>query len=144
MEELYLVDFYKEGNVVQFIFGNRKQADESWGDDWDDRPYEHNAGTVYSEYVDKVIECAFPLQVVVAEPCDGYLNSTWSKQDMKKRIVPAVVTYEMTFDEYRWEYECDSYAEVIGCDSAIKFYFGDSLEEVEAKIAKCKGIVFNI
>lgn len=40
--------------VLCFVKGNRayftrKDLDEQWGDDWDDRPYEYNAGEPYYE-----------------------------------------------------------------------------------------------
>lgn len=40
---------YVEGNIAFFT---TQQLDQQWGDDWNDAPYEHNAGTPYafSEY----------------------------------------------------------------------------------------------
>lgn len=41
---MQIIDMEKKGNVVRFYLGeNGKQ----WGDDWNDAPYDCNAGTVY-------------------------------------------------------------------------------------------------
>lgn len=50
-----------------------KPLDEVWGDDWDDIPYEHNAGTPYGD----TIELKFS-NVNLFEPCYGHLNSPYS------------------------------------------------------------------
>ena len=42
-----ILDFELKGNVIKFYLGN---CNDWWGDDWDDRPYEHNAGKVYDQY----------------------------------------------------------------------------------------------
>ena len=39
-----IVDFKKEGNIVRFYLG--ETINGIYGDDWDDTPYEHNAGEV--------------------------------------------------------------------------------------------------
>ena len=45
-----IIDFDKKGNVVRFYLGE-DVCNDYWGDDWNDAPYEHNAGTVYNRYV---------------------------------------------------------------------------------------------
>ena len=39
---------YVDGNEAWFTSDWKNQ----WGDDWNDRPYEHNAGSPYSHYFD--------------------------------------------------------------------------------------------
>ena len=68
-----IIDFEVKGNVVRFYLGNKtdewgwtnknykdrngntpdwlKPNDTYYGDDWDDVPYEHNAGLVYDKFV---------------------------------------------------------------------------------------------
>ena len=82
---------YIEGHKA-FFTGNWK---EQWGDDWDDRPYEHNAGDPYRHYwVDKVEyeipmkECYFELPGYYELPCDGHLNSPYSVQDINHNCCP--------------------------------------------------------
>ena len=49
MNTLKIIDFEKKGNVVRFYYG-KDSLKEWYGDDWDDRPYEHNAGEVYHRF----------------------------------------------------------------------------------------------
>lgn len=84
--------------------------DKQWGDDWDDAPYEHNAGTPYephesygyfdreakewrkgSDYVYgvpgwRVVSCYFEAPLVT--PAWGCLNSPYSVQDINRGRVP--------------------------------------------------------
>lgn len=74
-----VIDIERKGNLVRLYVGeNGKQ----WGDDWDDAPYEHNAGTVYQEYVERTVDLVVPFDLHVIEPADNALNSEWCKQDM--------------------------------------------------------------
>ena len=41
-----IIDFEIKGNQVKFYLGS-DNCDNYWGDDWDDKPYEHNAGEPY-------------------------------------------------------------------------------------------------
>ena len=117
-----IIDFEQKGNVVRFYLG----ADnlEDWhGDDWDDTPYEHNAGQVYSEFVSKVKDIAFDFDDLVLEPCDGYDNSTWCKDDMRDRLVPCIIVVPR--DKIDWH---EDFAHYVGMDGIKKFYFGDKME----------------
>ena len=57
-----IIDFSKKGNVVRFYLGEDNCKDY-WGDDWNDFPYEHNAGCVYDEYIAGIVDIAFPFYV---------------------------------------------------------------------------------
>lgn len=75
---------------------------EAHGDDWDDVPYEHNAGPPY-EYVARIDEPRGrePWEIVrvayasgvssLATPCDGYLNSPYRVNDINAGAVPWLV-----------------------------------------------------
>lgn len=63
---------------------------QQWGDDWDDKPYEHNAGNPYGPH-----EGDKPWEIVKVAwdgdffaPCDGHLNSKWSVKDINNKCVP--------------------------------------------------------
>lgn len=118
-----IIDFGRKGNVVRFFLGN-DDCEDYWGDDWNDAPYEHNAGEVYPEYVKGYRDVAFPYDTLVLEPCDGQVNSRWNKEDMKKRRVPCIVTSPIDPDDYYFE----DFDTVIGDDKATKYYFGDKME----------------
>ena len=82
-----IIDYYIYGNVVKLYLG-KDDLEKWWGDDWDDTPYEHNAGRVYSEYVYDTIQLALSLDNVILEPSSDWAyngNSPYSKQDMLKR-----------------------------------------------------------
>lgn len=83
---LRILDVELKGNLVRLYLGAATLADW-WGDDWDDAPYEHNAGVVGPEYVSHVLDVAYPFDAHVVEPCSGTLNSPWSKADMQQRRV---------------------------------------------------------
>lgn len=115
-----IIDFEKKGNTVRFYLGkNGKQ----YGDDWNDRPYEHNAGKVYDEFIKEFKDITFPFESFVLEPSDGIDNSIWSKEDMIKRKVPCIIVLHEEFQDEL----SDNFNEVIGNKNAIKFYFGDEI-----------------
>lgn len=69
-----------------------RPLNEQWGDDWDDAPYEHNAGHPYywNPRVDKgtpytLFYVFFDADLVT--PCDGCLNSSWSVEQINKGAV---------------------------------------------------------
>lgn len=63
---------------------------KQWGDDWNDRPYEHNAGIPYGPH-----EGDKPWEIISVawhgdfdQPCEGMFNSCWSVQDINNKCVP--------------------------------------------------------
>lgn len=129
MSGLKIIDFDTKGNVIRFYLGDTDCTDY-WGDDWDDRPYEHNAGTVYEEYVKDTYDLLVPYDYNVFEPCDGQLNSPYSKEDMKNEKVPCIVIHKPDKDDY----VCD-FQYCVGNKKCTKIYFNTSLEQLE-EIAK--------
>ena len=114
-----VIDFNLYGNVIKFYLGENDCTDY-WGDDWDDAPYEHNAGKVYSEYVKATADVAFPLKCDVCEACEGYGNSPFSKEDMKNRKVPCITV----------KYKSRLSAEI---------HFEDDFESVLKSVTDCGG-----
>lgn len=122
-----IIDFEKRGNVIRFYCG-KDDCDDYWGDDWNDRPYEHNAERVYSEYIEEYIDVAVDIDYHVMEPADDWRynnNTPFSKQDMKKRSVPCIIVVPND-DSYVSE-EFNRYAV---SDNVDKIYFGDSIEKL--------------
>lgn len=102
MEDKYKLCFIK-GQKAYFTNNFEKQ----WGDDWNDKPYEHNAGEPYTDYSEliednedifkrKYKHHPIKLKTLYFEtndwtetrPCDNYLNSPYSVEDINKRIIP--------------------------------------------------------
>jgi hypothetical protein len=66
----------------QWAYFTSQELDKQWGDDWDDAPYEHNAGSPYGPHRD---DEAWDISQVAWEgpftqPCDGHCNSPYSVQ----------------------------------------------------------------
>lgn len=88
-----IIDFETKGNVIRFALGDDNCTDY-WGDDWNDRPYEHNAGAVYDKYVKgyATIFVDFKYPVLTPESDWHYqYNSPFSKEDFKLRAIPCIV-----------------------------------------------------
>lgn len=152
-----IIDYAVKGNVVRFYLGEKtpewgwtkpdykdedgktptwlQPCDTYCGDDWDDTPYEHNAGRVYDEFIKGYKDIAFPFDTLVLEPADGILNSRYCKNDMKNRGVPCIIAISKEIQDkvlhsdansyYGYLYEFDYW---VGCDAIEIFYFGDDLE----------------
>lgn len=127
-DSLKIIDFEKKGNVVRFYLGN-KDCKDYWGDDWNDKPYDCNAGEVYDKFVVSSQDIAFPFGCAVLEPCDGELNCNYSKEDMKARRVPCIIVVpeDMLADQCWMARFCDW----VGSENVVKFYFGDSISVLD-------------
>lgn len=82
-----IIDFEKKGNVIRFYLGKNG---EQWGDDWNDIPYEHNAGKVYDEYIKGHCDIAVDFSWDVQEPANLFSNSPYSKLLMRDKNVNAL------------------------------------------------------
>jgi len=58
-----------------------------WGDDWNDAPYEHNAGAPSSEAEGQIKIVAYKSDTLVL-PCDGHANSPYSVEDLNAGAHP--------------------------------------------------------
>lgn len=77
-----IIDFEKRGNLVRLYLGN-DNVDDYWGDDWDDAPYEYNAGKVYDKYISAHVDLAFDWKYYPMESAE-YNGMESSKEDFKK------------------------------------------------------------
>ena len=125
-----ILDFEIFGNIVKLYLGETVEG--IFGDDWDDTPYEHNAGCVYDKFYNKTVELAFPLSITVFEPCYGYPNSPYCKNDMLFRKIPCLVFGEVIDS---WQYEnFDELLEKV--PTLNKLYIGDNWNDVLVKYGK--------
>ena len=127
---LGIIDFEKKGNVVRFYIGDTSK--NYYGDDWDDRPYEHNAGRVYSNFIEHYVDVAFSYDTSVLEAGDDWRyngNSPFCKNDMRERKVPCLIIVPKENLPYEG---CETvFSEELGNDNNIKLFFGDKLEFLE-------------
>jgi hypothetical protein len=69
-----------------------QELSKQWGDDWDDRPYEHNAGAPYKWHDGRdgepweIVKVAWYADLIT--PCEGHVNSPYSVQDINQGAVP--------------------------------------------------------
>lgn len=125
-----IIDFDKKGNVIRFYFGDDSLTDY-WGDDWNDRPYECNAGTVYEEFVKGYVDVAFDFDSLVLEPENDWRNrgnSQWCKDDMRERKVPCIIVVPKELREDEWE---DGFNYWVAADRVRKVYFNDPIDTLD-------------
>jgi len=119
-----IIDFECKGNVVRFYLG--KDSDDDYtGDDWDDRPYECNAGMVYKNYITGYADIIFPFDTLVLEPCSGLESSRYNKDDMKAGIVPCIIAVPPDISKDSWQTNFDFW---VSCKDVLKFYFNDKMD----------------
>ena len=133
-----IIDIDKCGNAVRFYLTKDEVClNEYWGDDWDDRPYEHNAGRVYGNYVDKVVDVFYHFDTFVTEASDDWHyggNSPYCKEDFKDRKAPCLIVYEKNEDE-KYYHSTPEYSFLLGDERALKIYYGDSIKKAIATAA---------
>ena len=119
-----IIDFKKKGQSVRFYLGDDDL--ENWyGDDWNDTPYEYNAGTVYDEFTKGYTDITFDFDDLVLEPSDDWgSNSSYCKDNMKERRVPCVIVVPKAIADASWD---DRFSYWVGADGVKKYYFGDQM-----------------
>ena len=125
-----IIDYKKYGNVIRFYYGDDDEEDY-YGDDWNDTPYEHNAGTVYDKYIKGYIDIAITPERVALEAKDDWRwggNSPYCKNDMKDRNVPCIVI--ISADNTFGMEDCFTNYASSDNDEVIKIYFGDTDEDL--------------
>lgn len=125
-----IIDWLKKGNLVRFYLGDESD-NEYWGDDWNDKPYEHNSGSVYEEYVKGYVDVLFPFDWDVAEACEDYPaysgNSPYSKEMFKERKVPFLVAVPHDNEESYWFDR--TYTNILADGNSVHFFFNDIIDD---------------
>jgi len=88
---------YIDGRTNVWAWFTSCPLEKQWGDDWDDAPYEHNAGQPYTMTIKEFGIHGIAIdhnlfRVAVdrergATPCEGSVNSQWSVQDINNKHV---------------------------------------------------------
>lgn len=60
--------------------------EKQWGDDWDDAPYEHNAGSPYLEKGQELVTLYFSGEF--NEPCSDLFSSPYSVKSINAGAIP--------------------------------------------------------
>jgi len=122
-----IIDWQKKGNLVRIYLG-KDDLEDWYGDDWDDRPYEHNAEVVCSKFVKSTTDLVIPFDLTVLEPCEEWSyngNSPYSKDDLKAGEAPCIV---VAGDDWRFE---NSFLEAVADKDSIKIYLGQRYDQKE-------------
>lgn len=118
-----IIDLQVNGSFITIFLGeNGKQ----WGDDWDDAPFEHNAGQVYDKFVKEKLNFCLSPEYEFTSPSSFYSNSPFSMESFRDRKVPR---YIITKQNKWWS----SFEEALCDKDAIQIYFGDSIDELKRK-----------
>lgn len=160
-KDLEIIDISRKGYLVRFYLGKKegewgytnpnykdykgqtpdwlKPSDIYYGDDWDDTPYEYNAGTVYEWFVKGYIDIAIGWECRIIEPHSGVLNNEYSKEDFVNKKVPALIILPKDFEIPSNYYEPDedgkykdefSFFNELKDTKIAKIYYGDSVKKL--------------
>lgn len=129
-KEYYLC--YIEGNFAYFTDNLEKQ----WGDDWGDKPYEHNAGEPYEHHDTKVVKVAFESYLETPAELAG-LNSNYSVEDINNKKTPWLSGNKGFSMREIEEFTGKSWKELME-NEPIRFY-----EELNKVIAEMKKVMNN-
>ena len=117
-----IIDFHKRGNVIRLLLGDNG-CDNYTGDDWEDAPYERNAGFVYNEYVTGFVDIVVPFDCAVVEPSDDWSyngNTPYSKNDFKEGTIPCFIICSEQVTTREWGYP--AYSKHINDPECIQVY----------------------
>lgn len=82
MELCYVDSIDDFGDILMVYFTNNPKQ---WGDDWNDKPYEHNAGEPYTE--DRYDIKKFIIEGNLKTPSLEYNNSPYSVEDINNGCI---------------------------------------------------------
>lgn len=83
----YRLCFISEG----LAFFTTNELSQQWGDDWNDAPYEHNAGEPYKwreGYGEPYHILNLYFTSLYDEPCEGLSNSPFSVEQINQKCTP--------------------------------------------------------
>lgn len=72
---------------VAYFTNNKDQ----WGDDWNDAPYEHNAGAPYEEEGFEILKLGFYTGYEYSEPCSYFYGKSFSVEEINCKFVPWLI-----------------------------------------------------
>lgn len=115
-----IIDWERKGNLVRFYLG-RDDLKDWFGDDWNDSPWEHNAGIVYDEFVLGVRDIVFPFNYNIFE--SNYWDSNHCKDDFKSGKIPFMCVADTKKADFVY-----SYSDAVERKDTVKFYMGEPMK----------------
>jgi hypothetical protein len=110
---------------LPWLYFTTRPLNEQTGDDWNDAPYEHNAGPPYERSPDGSRIYRMAIATDLEEPCTWHTNSPWSVDDINRKVVPWL--------------QGPRYGNRQGNDP---IWAGETYAEVRAKVLRMGGRVF--
>ena len=104
---------YIKDNIAYFT-----DNEEQWGDDWDDSPYEYNAGPPYNEEGFDLLNIGFYVNAKYLEPYESFHNKYLSVEEINAKLVPWLIPNNI---------ECE------------QIFAGESLKDFVKKIKSISG-----
>lgn len=132
-KDLVLIDFEKKCNQLRLFFGDDEKP---WGDDWDDAPYQHNAGRVYEKFIKDTAVLSFYYDDIVMEPADDFYFQEVTKEAMLDKKIAAFIALPVKHREPDSYWKSYSYPDLINNRNAIPFFFGMTIKEIENILSK--------
>lgn len=138
---LKVVDFERlDSNRIKFYFSDRDNITDVNGDDWNDKPYNLNAGLVYEEFIDKVYTLPINPQAIILEPCDVVGNNVdISKKDLLNGTIPCLLVIPPKVFGRSQIKEFDFW---LNSTDSVKIYLGDTLRTIQNKLKDVNSNVF--
>jgi len=111
------------------LYFTTQPLEDQWGDDWDDAPYEHNAGRPYVPFRERDDKhwaiVALPWTGDLELPHEGMLNSPWSVRQLNARAHPWLQSHRHGPSPF-----------------AVKIWAGWTIRQVAQAIVKGGGMVY--
>lgn len=124
---------WEHDGVLKLYFGD--DSVEGWyGDDWDDYPWESNAGAVYDRFVDHVVT------VDVAGVETSQLTESWRgcygvcRLDQRDRSYPLIILSDRPSEDW---------IAMLAGEGSRKIYMGDAKDDVLSAILEYGGGVLS-
>jgi hypothetical protein len=118
-----ILDVDCKGNLVRFHLGE-SDLKNWYGDDWNDTPFEHNAGPVYDQFVEKYLCVCFQWDYAIFTPDYGHLNSHYCRNVFKTGRIPILVAIK---DEEGSSNYVSTFEQAIVHPNAELFYMGQEM-----------------
>lgn len=144
-----IIDFERKGNVIRFYLGEKTEewgwtnpnykdytgetpdwlrpSDDYYGDDWDNAPYEANAGRVYEQFIKGHKDIVVDFDDIVLEPTD--LDYVCSKDDIVNKDVPCIIVVpkKVLEENNLEEWQLYSLQKIMKLKGIKCYYFGDEI-----------------
>ena len=107
------------------------------------RHYKYRNPITLCEYVEDIVEYAFPFSFDVMEAAGDWHyggNSPFSKEDMKNKKCPCLIIKKIDTDD--WYFDNQDFSTLLGSkeDDVLKIYFNDDYEILDSKIKHFGGV----